>query len=190
MNAFRIAVVPEFPDYVITTRGRIYKRDGRGGFKAIMPTPRRHSGHLLVLLYRGEKTAKGRAKPYGRSVHRLVLEAFVGPCPEGMEARHLNGKEWENNLGNLKWGTRQDNIDDRPALHEQAQGIRKPNAILSESLVVQMRRRCRAGEFAINIAQSIGVKTGTAVAAIVGRTWKHVTEPPVRLEVNRWKRCT
>lgn len=24
-------------------------------------------------------------------VHRLVLEAFVGPCPPGMECRHLDG---------------------------------------------------------------------------------------------------
>jgi HNH endonuclease/NUMOD4 motif len=29
-------------------------------------------------------------------VHRLVLEAFVGPCPPGQECRHLNGNPSDN----------------------------------------------------------------------------------------------
>src|SRR5215471_1608313 len=42
-------------------------------------------------------------------VHRLILEAFVGPCPKGMEARHLNGDRQDNRLVNLAWGTRLEN---------------------------------------------------------------------------------
>src|ERR1700722_12370957 len=34
-------------------------------------------------------------------VHTLVLEAFVGPRPEGMECRHGNGDHTDNRLGNL-----------------------------------------------------------------------------------------
>jgi hypothetical protein len=46
-------------------------------------------------------------------VHNLVLEAFVGPCPEGMEACHLNDVPDDNRLANLRWGTRSDNMRDR-----------------------------------------------------------------------------
>lgn len=38
-----------------------------------------------------------------RRVHRLVLEAFVGPCPAGHEGSHLNGDRADNRLANLRW---------------------------------------------------------------------------------------
>ena len=38
-------------------------------------------------------------------VHRLVLEAFVGPCPPGMEACHYNDIGDDNRLSNLRWDT-------------------------------------------------------------------------------------
>lgn len=47
-----------------------------------------------------------------RTVHSLVLEAFVGPCPEGMEARHLDDNPTNNHLSNLVWGSRSENSYD------------------------------------------------------------------------------
>lgn len=65
-------------------------------------------------------TANGYARVNigGRSplVHTLVLEAFVGPRPEGMLARHLNGDQTDNRRENLQWGTPAENMQDR-ALH-------------------------------------------------------------------------
>ena len=46
-------------------------------------------------------------------VHRLVLEAFVGPCPAGLECRHLDTDPLNNRLENLVWGTREENHADR-----------------------------------------------------------------------------
>lgn len=42
-------------------------------------------------------------------VHRLVLSAFVGPCPEGMEGCHDNGDPADNRLENLRWDTKSAN---------------------------------------------------------------------------------
>ena len=64
------------------------------------------SGHLQVKLYRN-----GVASGY--SVHRLVLEAFVGPCPEGMEACHWDDNPTNNQLENLRWDTHRENVKDR-----------------------------------------------------------------------------
>jgi hypothetical protein len=44
-----------------------------------------------------------------RLVHRLVLTAFVGPCPDGMECLHGNDVRTDNRLANLSWGTHEEN---------------------------------------------------------------------------------
>ncbi len=42
-------------------------------------------------------------------VHRLVLEAFVRPCPTGNQANHKDGCKFNNNLHNLEWVTPYEN---------------------------------------------------------------------------------
>jgi hypothetical protein len=46
-------------------------------------------------------------------VHHLVLEAFVGPRPEGMNGLHWDDDAMNNQLDNLRWGTDSDNQQDR-----------------------------------------------------------------------------
>lgn len=42
-------------------------------------------------------------------IHRLVLEAFVGKCPEGYIACHRDDDPTNNRLENLRWGSYSDN---------------------------------------------------------------------------------
>lgn len=58
-------------------------------------------------------TIAGARRSPIRRVGRLVLESFKGPCPEGFECRHLNGKSLDDRLDNLKWGTRKEQIQDQ-----------------------------------------------------------------------------
>ena len=44
--------------------------------------------------------------------HRLVMFAFVGPCPPGQEVRHLDGDKLNPSLDNLVYGTRSENMRD------------------------------------------------------------------------------
>ena len=44
--------------------------------------------------------------------HRAVLTAFVGPCPEGLQTRHLNGIRNDNRVENLAWGTPAEQMED------------------------------------------------------------------------------
>ena len=45
----------------------------------------------------------GRNKVF--SVHQLVALAFIGPRPNGLEVRHLNGDSLDNRVENLAYGT-------------------------------------------------------------------------------------
>lgn len=86
-------------DYV-DARGRLWQ----GGPRKSHPNVR--SGHPQIHLGRHGR----RRMAY---VHRLVLLAFVGPCPPGMEACHNDGNPTNNTLANLRWATRADNNLDR-----------------------------------------------------------------------------
>lgn len=57
-----------------------------------------------------------------RLVHQLVLEAFVGPRPEGMQGCHNNGQPFDNRPENLRWDTRSANALDsvRHGTHPEA----------------------------------------------------------------------
>ena len=47
-----------------------------------------------------------------RSVHSLVLEAFVRPRPPGLMGLHRDDVKWHNHVSNLYWGTAADNMRD------------------------------------------------------------------------------
>lgn len=81
--------------------GRNHTRQQPG--KTLRPGPSKKSGHLSVVLGRGNT----------RHVHVLVLEVFVGPRPPSGEGRHLDGKPSNNRLSNLAWGTKGENMEDR-----------------------------------------------------------------------------
>ena len=48
-------------------------------------------------------------------LHRIVLEAFVGARPDGMEALHRDDNQNNNCVSNLRWGTHGENCIDRSA---------------------------------------------------------------------------
>lgn len=63
-------------------------------------------GYACVSLRNGGETGKY----FG--VHQLVMLAFEGPCPEGMEVRHGDGVRTHNWWTNLSYGTKGDNQRD------------------------------------------------------------------------------
>ena len=95
------------------------------------------SGHLTVQI-------KGRS----RWVHHLVLEAFVGPCPPGLQCRHLNDVGTDNRLENLVWGTSSENAVDmvNNGNHHYAREERcgRGHLLAGENLLRASSRQCRA----------------------------------------------
>lgn len=97
--------VPQFEAfYEVSNLGRVKSiGTGRGRRLRIMRQAVKHHGYRSVCLYRGD------GKQTRRGVHRLVLTAFVGECPQDHEACHRNGDTSDNRLENLYWGTTSEN---------------------------------------------------------------------------------
>lgn len=120
----------------------------------------------------GSRPTYFAVKPPGgyqqRKVHHLVLEAFVGPRPEGMQGCHNNGDSKDNCAANLRWDTPKANAMDT-LLH----GCRKQT--LDADTVRHIREVYAGGqETYYTIAARVGV-THTTIQHIVRRiTWKHV----------------
>lgn len=98
-----------------------------------------------------------KKKPYQRLkiagdwwlVHRLVLLAFVGPCPDGMEGCHDDNDPRNNCVSNLRWDTMERNQQDRVKHGTHNRGSNSTRAKLNEAAV----RRIRQGSVGIVISQ-------------------------------------
>ena len=103
----------------------------------IMSTPRRKDGYLTAHLRKDGVRAK-------YLVHRLVLEAFTGSCPEGWEARHLNDIKSDARLVNLEWGSRRENNLDRTrngvGYYAERKECRKGHPLVEANLVPNQKR--------------------------------------------------
>lgn len=103
--------VRDYPGYEVSTLGRVRSIDrvtdrGRKWRGRMMTPSSMPRGYQVVTLWR-------EGKQRTALVHRLVLAAFVGPAPEGMEALHADGDATNANLANLSWGTHAENQADQ-----------------------------------------------------------------------------
>lgn len=105
-------------------------------------------------------------------VHRLVLEAFVGPCPAGHECRHLDGDPSNNALDNLAWGTPAENKADNRRLGRYLAAEESPRAKLTNSAVIEIRARYASGKVRmVDLASVYHVSLPTISMIVNRRTW-------------------
>src|SRR5215813_4747451 len=110
-------------------------------------------------------------------VHTLVLLAFVGPRPAGMQCCHRDGDRTNNRLENLRWGTWRDNYADQIRHGTDGRGERNPRAKLTEADVRHIRSQYAAGGVTQKqLAAQHGVTQSVISHAITGRRWSHVKE--------------
>ncbi len=73
-----------------TKTGRVLKQGDANGYARVTPSI--------------------RGKSINVSVHKAVAKAFIGRCPRGMEVNHKNGNKKFNNVTNLEYMTRKQNV--------------------------------------------------------------------------------
>lgn len=167
--------------YEISTLGRVksVEREVPHGSKGITRIIKeRYLKHFYGGGYSQVKLSKNGKKRTHR-VHLLVLYAFVGPPPDGMEARHLDGVRDNPKLENLKWGTRTEQAEDRKR-HGTFQnpcffGEEHPMSKLTESQVSEIKSLDLSYKGACTeAAKKYGVSRHTIGDIKRGRTWQSV----------------
>lgn len=107
-------------------------------------------------------------KRYTRLIHRIVLESFIGPRPNGFECRHLDGNPSNNALENICWGTHEENCNDTRRLNRYAV---KLNA--DQAKAIRVRRN--AGECRRQLAKEFGTSPQNVHSIARGHSWKHLS---------------
>ena len=150
--------IRDFPLYEVSNFGKIRSNMNRtikllSGYQRKGPSGK--CDCLLVNLRKNKKSTLYR-------MHRLVLDAFVGPCPENMEGCHNDGNPLNNNLENLRWDTHKNNQLDsvihgtktNPPLHY---GETHPLATMTNSMASLIRSY---GPYKRGMPQKIEKTTG------------------------------
>jgi hypothetical protein len=152
---------------------RSLRRKTRSGWRGgkIIGTYIRHDGYPEAML------CGGGGKRQKRMVHLLVLEAFVGLCPDGQEALHGPGGKLDASLGNLSWGTREKNTGpDRVRDHQSNRGEHHGLATLTWEQVCEIRERVAAGESQNKMAREYPCSVQTVNNIVHFKTWEHPPE--------------
>jgi len=173
-----IKPIPDFPDYLISESGIVYsiaERANRGRpKKPVIKSQWICFGYKAVSLQVNGRSCK-------RFVHNLLLETFVGSRPKGHQCRHLDSNPLNNNLSNLKWGTRSENQMDRLSVGRDNRGSKHGMSKLTESQVKEIRdmgvaankniRKIDNGGDYKRISEKFNVSKTTVESIVVGRTW-------------------
>lgn len=162
--------VPGFQGYQVSSLGRAKSLDrmiqSKGDQKR-GPYQRKIPGKLLE----ASRDAEGYRHVYkvGR-IHRAVLLAFVGPCPEGQEVRHRDGDKENNSLKNLLYGTRSENQLDRVGHGTSHRGEQHPMVKLTTQQVIVIKKD-RGATTQRALAKRFGVTAGCVRSILIGRNW-------------------
>jgi len=158
----------QYPGYFVTDDGRVIsiKRSGTtrlsADFAHVLKTNVRAAGYPVADISTG-----GSRKP--ESIHRLVLEAFVGPCPDGMVCCHNDGNPLNSRLSNLRWDTQSANVLEGSL--NRARGEQSGSSKLTTKQVRAIRTLLSQGLSYQEIGETYGV-TGGAIRAIdKGLSW-------------------
>lgn len=102
------------------------------------------NGYLFVCL-------RNNNKHHSKKIHHLVMEAFVGPRPEGLVVLHKDNDRLNNSLINLEYGTMAKNTQD------YFKSIGKRNGFVHIGDIQSIIGRITQGEKIVDIAREYNV---------------------------------
>lgn len=160
---------------------RLYEVSDMGDIRRITATNNHGPNYILQPCpigsgYHGVTLCNGASVRCNRSIHRFVAEAFLEPCPPGMEVNHKNGNKTDNRASNLEWVTKSQNrlhalrVLNQITLKGEQHGMAK----LTGSQVLEMRQLRESGLKVNDIAKRFGIHQSTCSRILRHKRWKHI----------------
>lgn len=140
-------------------------------------------GYNIVTL-----TKDSKRKPH--KVHRLVAQAFI-PNPENKEqVNHIDGNKTNNNVNNLEWNTRQENIS-----HAYINKL-SPSSKVSNLIALKNDNGDIISQYSglVVLSNAINIDSGKIIQTLINNdvNFEHITslntDYPIDLELNKFTR--
>jgi len=125
-------IIEGYNDYEVSDDGQV--RSFKHGKTRILKQSSDRDGYQKISLCKDGESKTCR-------VHRLVIETFIGLCPEGKECNHIDGNKSNQSVENLEWITSSEN-----QLHALKTGLKIDscgNGTISKKPVNQFTKKGR-----------------------------------------------
>lgn len=159
----------------------IYSVNARGEVKRLVSRFGHAAGGLMAVGINAKNKyayvclcRDGKAKT--TRLHKVVAAAFYGPCPNGMQINHKDGRKTNNAANNLEYVTQSENM-----LHAYRNGLQKPrlgsDVVFSKLTVSQVEQIMLLEGTATHfeIGKRFGVDRKTISSIYSGFSWSHFT---------------
>lgn len=108
-------------------------------------------------------------------LHRLMLMAFIGPCPEGYVSCHNNGDKQDNRLANLRWDTQANNLKDKVRHGTHPEGEKHAMAKITRDKVVEIRDLYKTGRYSYtDLQRKFGLHRRSIKRIVEHKQWRCV----------------
>jgi hypothetical protein len=116
----------------------------------------------------------GKGNLQRKSAGQMVLEAFEGPCPDGLKVHHLNGSAKDNRWpDNLCYSTQKEISAAMIVRGAYLRGEKNPKSILNDS---QARDIKLSKEPTRVLVKRFRVSRKTVYSIQKGQSWRHITK--------------
>lgn len=165
------------PDYAVSSLGRVKRVvDSKCGFKAgrVLSSAPGKNGYPMVQLWHNQKPKK-------LYVHHLVLEAFVGPRPDGCICNHKDCNRSNNRPENLEWTSQSNNVKQTYSLKRRIwdpkRGESNGRAILKEGEVWLIKKLISKKVTQKVIGKMFRISQAHVSLIATEKEWAHVVYP-------------
>lgn len=157
--------------YQVSNMGQIksFPRTNRSTSK-ILSTKPKDNGYIEVALYKNKKCIKFY-------IHRIVLETFIGKSD--LECNHKDGIKSHNNIENLEYCTRTENLKHAFKIGlKEHKGVKHPRSKLREFQIYRIKfiakyYNVKRGYWT-SLARSLRMSRSAIYSIIKNVTWKHI----------------
>lgn len=109
-----------------------------------------------------------------RRIHRLVAEAFLGPCPIGREVAHVDGNPRNSSVSNLRYVTRAENHAHKILHGTDNRGSKNHKAKLTEQDIISIRAEASVKGINRRLMRKFNVSEATISLIRRRKSWTHL----------------